>query len=94
MSFFTVLHGFFLHFRLVIEMSAIIIFGYIMPIVETLAEVKSPEHSEQLSNEKRDSLLGLWTGVITLEAFLVPVGSDYSSLARSGAKTTTRPTWA
>ena len=52
-------------------------FGYIIPIVETMAAIKYSNTQDTISDAKTESLLGLWFGVILIEAILIPVVATY-----------------
>lgn len=75
MNLIALLYAFFMHLRAVTEAASIILFGYIIPIIESLALTKPQRQNEEISDTRLKKVLGLWTGVVLLEAILVPVSS-------------------
>lgn len=73
MGFLSIVFAFFLHLKEVLEAAMIIFFGYVVPIIETLAVIKLQRLNEGLPQTKLKKLLGMWAGIILLEAILVPV---------------------
>jgi hypothetical protein len=78
--------AFFMHLKALLEAALILIFGYFIPIIETLATVKPPSQNTELAQEKIDSLVGMWAGVIIMEAILVPVAGDHAEQHHVGPR--------
>jgi hypothetical protein len=55
-------------FRAVTEVSLILVFGYFIPVVETLAAIRTQPETHPIGDAKMDSLVGMWTGIVCLEA--------------------------
>jgi hypothetical protein len=71
--------GFMVFLRSVAEVTLILVFGYIIPVMETLATVRIHPGGHPMADIKIDSLMGMWTGIVCLEAILIPVSSVLSS---------------
>lgn len=73
MGLISAIQAFFWFFRSIFEVSLIIIFGYFVPIIETLATIRQLPENQPIPDSKLDSLVGLWTGIVCFEGILIPV---------------------